>query len=386
MRKLGLRLPFLSRSRPAGSSPIHFAGEILRATNSPRARPKDRDAERVFVGLLGSALLVVANACGGGATAPSPVTPPAAAPGPAAACAYAISANEVNLGATAGPTILTVTTGAACAWTVRSDQAFLTVTSPTAQTGSGTVTFTVAENTGMARNAIITIGDAVGRQRVVVTQAGPTPGSPLVFEPAAPPGGVVGVPYSFSFAVATGGVEPIHYQLDTFGGFPPIGLVLDLNGLLSGIPTVTNQGTPFSVCAVDATGRNVCPIMRIVIQPGIEAGIEAVGNWAGTITLEAGCVDPLPFVYSWSGPIRRNPGGGIELVLSIPLLTISNEVLAVNLAGNTISFGYQYGPWQYDYVGTLSADQRSVNGTFTGTGCNPPLNTQQSGTWNGTRQ
>jgi hypothetical protein len=348
-------------------------------TNPTRARRKHRDTERVFVALLGSALLVVATSCGGG----SPTAPSPAAPGPAAACAFAVSTSEVNLGPTAGPTILTVTTGATCAWTVRSDQAFLTVTSPTAQTGSGTVTFTVAENTGAARAGTLTIGDGVVTpQRVAVNQAGRTPGSPLAFAPAVPPGGVVGVLYSFDFAVATGGVQPIHYQLETAGGFPPIGLVLAPNGTLSGIPTVANPGAPFSVCAVDATGRSICRRMTIAIQ----AEIEALGNWTGTITLEAGCVDPLPFVYPWSGPIRRNAAGRIELVLSVPLLTIDDEVLAVNLAGNTISFGYLYGPFQYDYVGTLSPDQRSVNGTFTGTGCNPPLNTQQSGTWTGTRQ
>jgi hypothetical protein len=344
------------------------------------ARPKDRGTKRVVVALLGSAMLVVAISCGGGPAAPNPVAP-GPAPSPAAGCAFTISSSTVNLGATAGPTSLTVSTGTTCVWTVTSDSAFLTVTSGAGHTGPGNITFTVAENTGALRVATLTIGDSAVHEMVRVNQAAPGPA--LMFNPATPPGGVVGVPYNFSFAVATGGVEPIHYQLETAGGFPPIGLVLAPNGVLSGVPTVVNPGALFSVCAVDATGRSVCQAMRIAIS---QADSGAFGNWLGTITLQAGCVDPLPFVYAWSGPIRRNAGGGVELVLSIRLLDITNEVLAVTLTGNTISFGYDYGPWHYDYVGTLSSDQRSVHGTFTGTGCNPPLNTQQSGTWTGLRQ
>jgi hypothetical protein len=243
------------------------------------------------------------------------------------------------------------------------------------------ITFTVAENTGALRVATLTIGDAVVHQVVTVNQG--AAGSQLVFNPANPPDGIVGVPYNFSFAVATGGVEPIHYQLETAGGFPPIGLVLAPSGVLSGIPTIANTGASFSVCAVDGGGHSVCRSMRIAI---IQAESAAFGNWRGTITLEAGCVDPLPFHYGWSGPIRRNAGGGVELVLSVPLLEIKNEVLAVTLTGNTISFAYDYGPYRYEYVGTLSSNQRSVQGTFTGTGCNPPLNTQQRGSWNGIRE
>ncbi len=351
---------------------------------TPRAfaRLTNRNPVRVLVGLLAWALLGVATSCGGGPAAPTPAGGAAPPPAPAAGCGFSTSPATVSLGARAVAAALTVTASAGCTWTVASDQAFLTVTSPATQTGSATVNIAVAENTGAARQAHLSFGGAVNPpQQVLVSQAAVS--SPaLTFAPGAPPNGVVGVPYSFSFAVATGGVPPIHYQLDTAGGFPPVGLVLDPAGLLSGTPSVANPGATFAVCAVDAIGQNVCPRVTLAVTPEVAA----VGNWAGTITLRSGCVDPLPYVYSWSGTIQRNTGGSLELVLTIPELSLRNEALALDLNGSTVSFSYRYGPFRYNYVGTLSPDQRSVSGTFTGDGCNPPLNTQQSGTWEGARR
>ncbi len=348
------------------------------------ARLTNRRPGRALAYLLGWALLGVAASCGGGPAAPTAAggATPTPAPTPAAACGFSASANSVSLGARAVAASLTVTASASCTWTVSSDQAFLTVTSPATQTGSATVSFSVAENTGAARQGRLTFGGAVNPPQQVLVNQSAVSSPALTFAPPAPPDAVVGVPYRFSFAVATGGVPPIHYQLDMAGGFPPIGLVLDPAGLLSGTPTVASSGATSAVCAVDAVGQNVCPRVTMAVTPEVAA----VGSWVGTITLRSGCVDPLPYVYSWSGTIRRDGAGSLELVLTIPELSIRDGALALDLNGSTVSFGYRYGPFRYNYVGTLSSDQRSVNGTFTGDGCNPPLNTQQSGTWEGTRR
>jgi hypothetical protein len=239
------------------------------------------------------------------------------------------------------------------------------------------VTFTVAENTGAQRAANITVGGQV----VVVTQLSAPP--PLAFVAPVPPAGAVGQPYNFSFAVATGGVEPIRYELQTAGGFPPIGLVLAANGALSGTPTIVAALAPFFVCAVDATGRSVCSAVSMRVG---QLNDDLVANWNGSIVLRAGCVTPLPFGYPWTGTIRRTAGGALELEITIPLLAVDRDRIALTVNGSAMSFSEQYGPFVYRYAGVLSSDRRVVTGTFTGDNCGPAPGTQQSGTWSGVQQ
>ncbi len=111
--------------------------------------------------LFGLMVPVVIAACSSTPSSPTP-TPP-----PAAACTFAVSSNTLNLAGSGGTAALTVTTGSTCAWTVASSAAFVNVTSATSQTGSGTVSISVAENTGDARSATVTVGG----QAVTVNQA-----------------------------------------------------------------------------------------------------------------------------------------------------------------------------------------------------------------------
>jgi hypothetical protein len=120
---------------------------------------------------------------------------------------------------------------------------------------------------------------ATNEVTVTVTPSG---NPELTFNAPQPPPGVVGVPYFFSFcglpndngancagvaAQLFGGVPPYHFQLDTFGGFPPIGLILAPNGALSGIPSGAVTNHSFKVCAVDTTGVNRCPTVTMTIRP-----------------------------------------------------------------------------------------------------------------------
>jgi hypothetical protein len=151
-------------------------------------------------------------------------------------------------------------------------------------------------------------------------------GGPLTFNAPQPPNGRVGDAYFFSFcglpdsngancaggANLFGGVGPYHFQLDTFGGFPPIGLILAPNGALSGTPSGRVTNHTFKVCAVDTTGTNRCPTVTISILPregsectvapapptGVSVsvtGTTVAVNWSGangatSYVLEAGTV------------------------------------------------------------------------------------------------
>ena len=79
--------------------------------------------------------------------------------------------------------------------------------------------------------------------------------------------GEVGTFFAVNFG-GQGGLPPYHFQLNTGGGFPPMGLILDINGRLSGTPTV--EGTSnFGVCVVDTSGANKCYTFTMVVAPEV---------------------------------------------------------------------------------------------------------------------
>lgn len=100
--------------------------------------------------------------------------------------------------------------------------------------------------------------------------------------------GQVGVPFQFDFAPwVSGGTPPYYFVLGTFGGFPPIGIVLQPNGMLAGTPSVA-RGNPsyFMVCAVDQAGNQTrdCESMEMLVEPAAPtpappAGSYLFANW-----------------------------------------------------------------------------------------------------------
>ena len=113
--------------------------------------------------LLGLIVPVVLAGCSKAKspTSPTPTTPPAAT------CSFAVSSTALNVAGVGGTATIAVTTASTCAWSVATSGAFVNVTSPTNQTGPGNVTISVAENTGDARTATLTVGG----QTVTVNQA-----------------------------------------------------------------------------------------------------------------------------------------------------------------------------------------------------------------------
>jgi hypothetical protein len=76
-----------------------------------------------------------------------------------AACTFALAPTSQNFAAGGGSGTVTVTAGPACGWTASSsDPQWLTITSPAAGTGNGSIAFTTAANTGAARTGILLIG------------------------------------------------------------------------------------------------------------------------------------------------------------------------------------------------------------------------------------
>jgi len=86
---------------------------------------------------------------------------------PGTGCNYALSTTSVSVGASGGSSTINVTTTSVCSWVAVSNSAFITLTSPSSGSGNGSITFSVAANTGAARTGTLTFAG----QTVIVSQA-----------------------------------------------------------------------------------------------------------------------------------------------------------------------------------------------------------------------
>jgi hypothetical protein len=86
-------------------------------------------------------------------------------------CTYSISPGSTSLGSGGGPGTVTVTAPSACTWTAASNSGFLSVTSGASGTGTGTVGYLAAANTGLSgETGTLTVAG----QTFTVTESGIT--------------------------------------------------------------------------------------------------------------------------------------------------------------------------------------------------------------------
>ncbi len=86
-------------------------------------------------------------------------------------CTYSISLSNQSFTSSGGSGSFNVTASGGCTWTAVSSNTWITITGGASGTDSGTVSITVAANTGSARTGTITVGG----QTFTVNQAGTTP-------------------------------------------------------------------------------------------------------------------------------------------------------------------------------------------------------------------
>jgi hypothetical protein len=173
-------------------------------------------------------------------------------------------------------------------------------------------------------------------------------GSNLLFAPALSlPDATVGKTYSNSIiATISGGSSPYHYQSDSFAtGAPPIGMMVDLNGNLTGTPKVAGTYT-FGVCAVDIAGASSCGTTKVTVSP-----VSLTGTWVGT--------------WSWSGTGSNgcsfSDGGSFTMVLT---------QFGTSFSGSTSGTGIQTRNDSTCALMSTDAGSGSASGTISGTTAN----------------
>ncbi|MDP3766351.1 MAG: putative Ig domain-containing protein [Nanoarchaeota archaeon] len=116
-------------------------------------------------------------------------------------------------------------------------------------------------------------------------------------------------------ANVNGGTPPYHFQSDTFrNGAPPMGMIVDVNGVLTGTPSKAGQYT-FGVCVADSLAASKCGQTQVFVEEESEtmeaSDFETDANipkeqkeesWSGTLTgtndIKAHCVEGS-FSYSF---------------------------------------------------------------------------------------
>jgi len=120
----------------------------------------------------------------------------------------------------------------------------------------------------------------------------PPTAAPLRFVAGVPPQATVGRPDQYSFCGPTpstatsargpfpqttdptGGSPPYHFQLGSGVGFPPIGMSIGKDGLLTGTPASPGTYT-FEVCAVDLSATQVRQRATIAVRPPVAVATAA---------------------------------------------------------------------------------------------------------------
>ncbi len=88
-------------------------------------------------------------------------------------CTYSISPSSASFTTSGGTGTITVTAASGCTWSASTGVSWATISSGTSGTGSGTVTYSVAANTGSARTAAFTVAG----QTFSISQAAATTGT-----------------------------------------------------------------------------------------------------------------------------------------------------------------------------------------------------------------
>jgi hypothetical protein len=157
----------------------------------------------------GFVALVLVAAC----TKDNPTTPTGTS------CSFSITQPATTTFAAEGGTgTVAVTAGSGCAWTAASSATFVTITQGASGTSNGSVSFTVAANTGADRTATLTIAGATISLTQRAPAAGPPTGSLSAPTAKSPVGGAAVDPgrptLVVNNAASTGTVGTVTYRFE----------------------------------------------------------------------------------------------------------------------------------------------------------------------------
>jgi Zn-dependent metalloprotease len=214
-------------------------------------------------------------------------------------CTYSISPTSSSQPASGGTGSVSVTAGAGCAWSAVSNASFITITSGTSGSGSGTVNYSVAANTGTAsRTGTMTIAG----QTFTVNQAGIT-------------GGGVELILNGGFENAVNTPWVLSGQVTRSTGAYPHGGVAYM--ILGGVNSTT--GTLYQTVAIPSGGANLNFWLNVTTSEAAGASVfdrlfievrNTSGTLLGTLTTFSNQNSGTAGAYVLRGPYNLNAWAG----------------------------------------------------------------------------
>lgn len=213
---------------------------------------------------------------------------------PGAPCTFSLSPNTQSFPSLGGNGTFSLTPSSpTCAWTAQSNASWILMSSQTSGTGPQTLSYTVLNNTGPARDGTITAGGQIFTVRQAAIGA---TGVLSIGSPATLPNGTINQAYSYVMQ-ATGGVAPYFWSA---GAGLPQGLTMSPNGFLSGVPLASGIFS-FPVSVSDAAGGNFTRLASVTITNADSSLPPTIT----TTTLPGGAVGTLyqaPLTFSGGCP------------------------------------------------------------------------------------
>jgi len=245
-------------------------------------------------------------------------------------CTYTVSPQSANLDVAGGSVTLEITTGSACAWSITGLPDWITVSGNAAGTGSANVTLVAAANTGVARNASVSVAGTA----VAIAQ----PAAPCTYtlNPTGQFLGPAGGNGSFQVIAHTGCAwsvsgAPSWVTLNgttTGNGAGTVTYQVAANG------GVSRQGT-FSVAGATYTINQSAGAVAGLVNAGWLAHFASAGGWKTTFTLvNMGTTDATA---QWN--FLGDSGASVTLPLSLPqsgLTGMAGSTLQQTMGAGTV--------------------------------------------------
>jgi uncharacterized protein (TIGR03437 family) len=264
-------------------------------------------------------------------------------------CVASLNPSSATVGAAGGAKTIPVIAGNGCGWTIESNVPWISITSGSFFSGSGTVSYTVAVDTGATRSGTLSIAG----QTFTVTQAGIYPLITTLaggaMPPTAAPGASLSIPVSYDGAIdASGNVYFASPSLNAVFKADPSGVVTRVAGTGvagmggNGGPALQAQLTGPQSVALDAEGNLYVAdsgnlLVKKVDTSGNISTVAGDNNWG--YTGDGGPATAAQIGFPWG--VAVGPSGNLYIsdILNDVVREVSPSGTISTVAGNG-SFGY----------------------------------------------
>ena len=258
---------------------------------------------------------------------------------PPATCSVTVSPRDVTFPASgATSSSISVTAASLCEWSATSDSPWISLTGRTSGTGNGTVTFSVASNTGAARSGELTIGDkTVPVNQLATTAACSYTVTPLTISIAAAGSTGTSVSVTSSGACAWTAASNVSWISIASGssgsgnGTVTIAIAANSGASRSGTLTMAGQTVTVNQAAAASCSYSVTPTT---------VSINAAGG-AGTpiaVTTASGCTWTAATSAGWITILTGATGSGDgSVTYTVQQNTGSARTATLTVAGKSVS-------------------------------------------------